>query len=86
MDKIFGWVLHTPLCSIQFEKNHRETQDELYGGSSRAPIMGVFSVSRYRLLAVNYFHKKAPSQMFNWVTQTTRSRCIEKEVVKQCSE
>ena len=40
---------------------------------SRTFTMELFCGNNSRLKASNYFHKKAPSQMFNWILQTPLS-------------
>ena len=43
---------------------------ETYLKPSRTPTMELFCENSYRLKAVNYFRKKGPSLMFDWVLNT----------------
>ena len=50
-----------------FKGCHPPLFPEVYLDPSGASIMELFCENSQRLLAVSYFHKKAPLQMFHWV-------------------
>ena len=57
------------LCQIDFKQRNKKylfrTQSNIHNR--------VFCEDNERFLAVNYFHKKAPSQIFHWILNTPLS-------------
>ena len=65
----FSWGLCAEFCALLIALSPAVLLQvsEVYLEPSQTSTMELFCENSWRLLAVNYFQKKAPSQMFDWV-------------------
>ena len=71
---MFGKVLNTQKLKNSFSENllslFKIRNAEAYLKPSQTSTMERFFENNDRLSAVNYFYKKVPSQIFDWVLNT----------------